>query len=615
MMGTRGQESSDAPEPAIASLVRTLGRLEARVEALERRLAGDAFVPSASNDESESPAAGARRTAPRDLSFHAALSLAGQACLVLCGAFLLRALTDRDALPLEVGSTLGLVYALAWLFVAERFARRGKTLSANLFGITSAVVAFPLVWESATRFGVVAGGGAALLIAIVTLAALALAWRRDLALVAWVFSGFAALACFALMLALHALEPFAVPLILVGAVTSLIAHERRWGGLHWPAAVAADLYVLVMLVFVGGSNPELQWIRSTPAVMALALALLVAYLASFVGQILVRQREVRGFELVQTAVALAIGLGGAAYAARVARTGATALAAGALVAGLASYAVAFTQTKLRWKQRRNFMFYAGLGFALTLAGIHLLGRGPVALGAWCVLGVAGAVLGTRFRRVTLHYHGAAYLAAAAFVSELVGTAVGLFALPADTTWPTLRYPALFVLLAAVVAYVVLAGTPVDPRRPKASRIPRLAVALVGVLGCGSVLISVAVAAFGNAPPAASAAAVAATRTVVLSMSAIALAALANRVGALELKWIVYPVLALCALKLLIEDLNHSTPTALFIAFGAFGLSLIVSQHVLRRAAPPERGDETAEGPGTVEADPPAVAGSLTHEPR
>ncbi|HEX9011439.1 MAG TPA: hypothetical protein VF804_13805, partial [Holophagaceae bacterium] len=78
---------------------------------------------------------------------------------------------------------------------------------------------------------------------------------------------------------------------------------------------------------------------------------------------------------------------------------------------------------------------------------------------------------------------------------------------------------------------------------------------------------------------------AAVRTGALSAAATGLAALCRRHPASELRWLVFPLLALAALKFLFEDLPVGRPLTWFLAFMAYGAALILAPRFLRPARP------------------------------
>ena len=78
---------------------------------------------------------------------------------------------------------------------------------------------------------------------------------------------------------------------------------------------------------------------------------------------------------------------------------------------------------------------------------------------------------------------------------------------------------------------------------------------------------------------------AAIRTAILSQSAIILAGLGSRRHLLELVWLVYPLLVVTGVKLVLEDLRHGKPLALFVSFAFLGVALIVAPRLLRKSSP------------------------------
>ena len=95
--------------------------------------------------------------------------------------------------------------------------------------------------------------------------------------------------------------------------------------------------------------------------------------------------------------------------------------------------------------------------------------------------------------------------------------------------------------------------------------------------------------------------VAAVRTIVLAVAAVAIAAGSRNVHLAELGWFVNPLLVLAGLKLLAEDLRRGTPVSLFLGFGCFGAALIAAPRLDVRIGH----DETARGQPARDPDPPA----------
>ena len=82
------------------------------------------------------------------------------------------------------GSFVGLIYAVAWLAVADRAAAGGRRLSSSFHGVAAIMIGFPLLWEASTRFGFLSPAASAGVLAVLSGLALAVARRRRLRLLA-----------------------------------------------------------------------------------------------------------------------------------------------------------------------------------------------------------------------------------------------------------------------------------------------------------------------------------------------------------------------------------------------------------------------------------------------
>jgi len=73
------------------------------------------------------------------------------------------------------------------------------------------------------------------------------------------------------------------------------------------------------------------------------------------------------------------------------------------------------------------------------------------------------------------------------------------------------------------------------------------------------------------------------RTGILSLEAIGLAAAAHHPAGRSAAMLVYPLLALTACKMVIEDLHDGVAATLFASLALFGVALIVAPRLARRA--------------------------------
>lgn len=500
------------------------------------------------------------------------VALAGTLLVALAGAYLIRALTDGGTLSPAAGVALGLLYALAFLPLAARAATAERPLAASAHGVTAALVAYPLLWETTARFKALPPQLALFLLVGVMGLALALAVRRGLGAVAWVHTLFALASSLGLLVATLELTTVAAALLAQAALVELLVRRPKWFPLRWLAAGALDLGLLALVLLVGRAEglPEGYPALSPAVAVVLALFLPALYVLRVAGGTLRSGRSVTLFETLQLAAGVAIGFEGAARI-LAAREGSTfALGLAGLALGLVGYAVAFTFVERRQGRGANFYVYSTAGGLFLLIGSqHVLGPAAQDL-AWASLAVAAAVLARRFDRTTLGYHALAYLAAAGISSGLWSlTGGGLFG-QAPVTVPLL---ALAAWAAGLAVYVVLArdgeraGWPLVPRALAAlltcAPLPGAVGALVGAAGATAVTVM-------------------ALRTAALAVLVVILAALGHRRGPRpELGGLAYLALAVGGLKLLSQDLPAGHAGELFASFLLFGGALVLASRLLR----------------------------------
>jgi hypothetical protein len=510
------------------------------------------------------------------------LTQVGRSCLVLGGAFLVRSLTDTGVFARPVGVTLGLAYAVLWILLADRSAGRGRRSSAAFLGITAVVIAYPLVVETTTRWPVFSPAGAAATLTALTGLCFAVAWRHNLALLAWAAAGGAAMTAFALSLITGAVEPFAAGLLVAGLAGVWFGYgAHHWLALRWPLAAAADILVLwaaLRLIPSDIAAPE-----SGPPIsffLLLAFALPFLYTGSFALFTLARRRDVTIFEVVQTVASLAIGLGGAAAVASHVQDAQPTLGASALLIGAGCYAIAFVFVERQQGRGRNFIFYATLALLLTVAGSALMPRGfPLGV-FWCVLALVSAFLATRLGRVTLGIHSAAYAFAAAWQTGLLQASTDAFVAPPATAFAPVTAAGMATIATAAVCYVLLAREREDAMR-KGVLAPRVVLVVLVAAGLGALVIDWLRGWTDGKPPGSDPGAVAALRTGVLAAAALLFAGARRRTGLPELTGLAYAILLLATGKLLFEDLPRGRASTLFVGFAFYGIALLVTPRLLR----------------------------------
>jgi len=564
-------------ESTVEQLRLAVQSLEQRVVALESGQRSEAAAATGATGLAQlqqgAPAARAQRD-PYDPVV--ILSLIGRLFLVLAGGFFLRAMTEAGVFSAPVGIALAFLYALVWLFMADRASRLGQSSSAIFHAVGAAMVAFPLLIEATTRFQVTGVAGAVLGLVLLTVAFLFVAVRRRLHAVAWITVLAALPTSVVLFLKTGFAAPFVLYLIALGVTTMWLAYVHGWTLMRWPVALVADLAVvgLTMRAFTLAQPGAL------PVVMLLQVTLVAAYLGSIAVRTLLRDRDVTVFEVTQAAIALVVGFGGAIFLAR--STGGLPVAMGlaSLVFGVACYALAFKFVDRHGGHERNVQFYAALALVLMVAGLALDLRGRWLGLAIAVLAVLAVAAWARHGRLYLLLHGAAYVLAAGVASGALAYATwALFASP--QTWAIPDAATVAVVVAAALA-AWLAARRAQPEGGLPASGLRLAIAGVLVWAVsGSVTGYLAPLAVGSVEGKLDLGALATVRTGVLAAAALLIAWGARHDRLREWAWLVYPLLVLIGLKMVAQDFKHSRPATLFIALALYGIALIVAPRLRR----------------------------------
>ncbi len=572
-------------EDRLASLERQVRDLSGAVVSLERRLAAlEARAPATASDglPDTEPAPAAAR-AGSDITVVTVLSLVGRTCLVLGGAYLLRALTDAGTLPRVGGTALGLVYAVAWLYPAYRLDAAGRRLVAPFYGLATALIAFPILWEATVRVKLLTPPQTALALAAVTAIALAVAAKRAIQSLAWIITLGGLVAALLLLTAVELPDvSIGFYLAFLGVCTLWLGYSLDWIWLRWPVAFVADGYVLVVAGSVSGA-----WHKGDPGlIMALQLVMFAGYLISIAARTLWRSRDVVPFEVVQTVALLVVAFGGAVYVMGSTGAGATPLGLASLVFGAGSYGVAFAFVRWRDGGWKNFTFYTSLAVVFTVAGVGLTAGAQVQAAAWAVLAVAAAFQGYRYRAIAIGSHAAVYLVAAAVASALLGTVIDAFTASADHVWTGLPLTAWVVLVATGVCAVIPAT--VRGQSPaRYLRIPKVVVVILLLAGVGAAFITYAASLLSGQPGGtADPAVTAAIRSVVCAAAVLLLAFLGGRGIFPEGRWLTYVVLLVGGLKLLVEDFPQGRPATLVLSLAVYGAALIVAPRWARRGTAP-----------------------------
>jgi hypothetical protein len=567
----------------LAALEQKVSHLSNAVTALERRLAELESRPaeSAAADASAAPDAGAIAVeAPSDITVVAVLSLIGRTCLILGGAYVLRAMTDAGTLPRVGGTVLGIAYAVACLVPVYWRDGARQRLSAAAYGVATTLIAFPILWEATVRENVklLSPESATLAMSGVTALALLVAWRRRIQSLAWIITLGGLVATMFFLPVLGPATSFGFYLAFLGVITLWMGYSLDWIWLRWPVAFMADFCVLAMAVTVTGASQR----HRAGEVMVLQLVIFAGYLVSIAARTLWRSRDVIPFEVVQTMALLVVAFGGAVYVMQETGAGAAGLGVASLVFGVGSYAVAFAfvdRSEGHWK---NFLFYSSVAVVFTLAGVGLtVGAGTQAM-VWAGLAVAAAALGYRYSAAAVGAHSAIYLVAGAIASGLFRFVTDAFTASVTTAWAGITLPA-WAVLASAAACAAVPVTAEPQYRGRPARIPQIVVVVMLLAGVGAAIIGYTVPLVSGVPgQSADAALVAAIRTVVMGAAVLLLAWMGGRNLFAEGRWLMYVVLILGGIKLLAEDFMSGRPATLVLSLAVYGAALIVAPRWVRR---------------------------------
>jgi hypothetical protein len=559
----------------IASISERLTRLERRVQDLSEAISRlDRAAPEGESQLQTDASAEDLLSIPRPAGSTLATLFfqTGRSLLVIGGAFLVRAFTEAGLWAKAVGVAIGIAYAVSTVLLAGRAAKKTSSTTAAFLGVTAALIAYPLVWEATTKFGVFSSWSASVALAVLTALALAAAVAFDLPALCWSsVAGFLATDVALLFTGRDPL-PLLGALVFVGGSTLWCGDERlRWRLPSWPAAIAADVAVAFLSFTV--SAP------ASRAVFLLALALVAVYIGSFAVATIALRRAVTLFAWVQTGAVLLCGLGSAAHIATQIGWSTVALGAGCLAAGLCAYTAAFASVA-REDRARLCAYAATFALVLTIWG-GALALGEFARGwLWCVLALSSLWLDERFGPVHLRGHAAVYALAAAWDTGFFALLVTAWSSQVERPWRGIESFALLAMILAAACWTVLLKKGSVGSRWRS--VPGFLFGFLSVAGAGALLVLVLERLWEGHSGLPDAPARAAIRTGALAAAALVLSVAWRRLRVRELAGLAIFALAAGALKLLVDDFPQGRPASLFVAFALYGTALILVPRTLRR---------------------------------
>ena len=500
-------------------------------------------------------------------------TLLGRTCIVFGGAYLLRALTETGRLPGTAGVIIGLLYSLTFLIAADRAAISNK-LSAQFHGVTGMLIGLPIVWEATSQFHLLSPAFGALFLGFGAAAAFIIAGRGQLDAVAGV-AGFGTMAT-ALATAFSASNygVFALLLIALSTATYWLSDRPGHAWLRWPNAVAAGLSVIAVTARALATPPS--------ETMTMALAAQALLLFSMQGSLAVRivmfSRNVRLFDVMQALSGFVIGIGGAVLLARGSAAGLTMIGAIAAILASGAYMAAFLRLADRPHLAASYHAFAAFGLLAATTALALLFRGPVLAIAALTLAIMTIAYGQQRLAGYASLHGAAYVITALAASGVLTASLTVWTVT-PSPWPTMTLVG-WVALAAGGACTRIRFSRKGELGDILAIVGRVITAAVFVLGLGGAVLMLIGPLIAGVE--ADAGILASLRTVLLSIAVVGLGLMSNVSNAKAFTRLVYPVLIVGAIRLVLDDFRHSSPSTLFIALGCFGLALVLGPRFASR---------------------------------
>ena len=503
----------------------------------------------------------------------------GKVFLGVAGAYLLRALAESGSLPMWAVAGAAMLYAGAWLLAASRTPSPPFFAGAS-YATTAAVILPPMLWELTLRFKVMPAWAAATALLLFAALAAVLAWKQKLASVVVPPVAFSAVAALALLVGAHDPFPFVTALLLMALIAEGAATTDRWPGLRPLVAIPLDLAMIALVLIYTGSNgvpPEYKPLAEA-GLLKLFVALPVIYGVFVLARTLVLRRQIGVFETGQMTAALLLSGFGILRATH----GSAAIVLGVfcLAAAAGCYWLSYSRFEapaFRW----SYHVFSTWAIALALAGsllcfpanfdVFFLGAGAI----------AAMFIGVRSGRVALAFHGAVYLTALALISGALqyGFELSIGNPPQAGGWLVWTAFVFTIICYALVWGFSLATHSADAQEQQwPHSIVRLALAALATLAA----LAAALTAFHLAFPAATAARMAAGRTLVICLLAVLLGWSGSRFRRAELLWLAYAAIVFCTLKLLLEDLRSGSAVTIAFSFFCYGMVWVLVPRFSRK---------------------------------
>ncbi|PLX20388.1 MAG: hypothetical protein C0597_04185 [Marinilabiliales bacterium] len=507
-------------------------------------------------------------------------SVIGRTFLILAGAFLLRAFTESETFTPIIGAIIGLFYALLWLLVSGRSARMQDSFSASFYGISSVLIAFPLIFETSTKLNIFSPFQTAIILFVFTAFALILSSYRKMRSVYIFFVLAALLTAFPLMIKSGKVELYSIFVMLISLSTLILKYLRNWHVVPWISAFFVNLSML-FLVYLSSSPEKLTGRYSEISVtfsLVILISFIIVYLSGFITATLLLKRRISFFGMFQSLFALVIGLFGAISITHGIGIGYYILGVFALVFAISFYFIAFKYVNA--EEKVNFYYYAWMAFILAFAAIWILFSKDIKIVSLGIMSIASIILTKSIdRHTTLSIQSLLYLFTAAWISNLFKFSFSSFIATQHSLF-VMSPILIFSLMLITIVYIlhVLLGKHTEAK----IQIPRFIVLLITVIGIFGFIVFIVSHALAFNEDTVELHKLELIRTIILSVSTVLLAWLSNKSKLSELSYLVYPILLFTGVKLLFKDLGEGTPMTLFVGFVIYGIALISAPKIKRK---------------------------------
>lgn len=557
----------------------SISRLSSRLDEVEHLVSTLTDTPPARGTErqhrpalardSEASGPAVEATAPE---LAAPSVLIGRSLIVLGGAYLLRALTESGAFPITWGATAGLFYAAIFALFAHRQAPALRA-SATFHGMMAIIVAMPLAVETAVRFKAMDAETAFAIILAFAGVVGAISIRNHLEALGWIVQSVTVVSLIALIIGSRSFAFGLAAFLAISIGSTFLARHLSSPAFTFLPALFSSLLVLPIA--------DLALVERTPPGALMGMISILAYVAVWTAILMIDSREhpdrLGPGLLVHLCIVMLLGVGGSLFIAQ--RASLSFLFAP--VAGLIALATGLYAWRMVIRagdrDRRSVTFVTVTSLLIMALTGSLLG--PQASAAtWLVLSALSFLIAKSGHRL-LYESVSLLILGAAFVSGLV-TWIGhaLFTPPdASILLPSMAA----IATLGLSAVFLLAASPPTGQRVVFRWVINAVTTGILVGGCAAIafhLLRLALPSVALSDPGT----IAATRTIVLSITAISLGWLTRFQRSETMAWLVNPILILIAVLIITVNVRVGRAATHFPAFSIYGVALIAAPALRRR---------------------------------